>query len=177
MKALVVYESMYGNTREVAEHIAGGLRTAGVVADVVQVNECLEEAVRESDLVVVGGPTHVHTMAGPRSRKAAAEKAAAIHQVLERPAVEDGLREWFDALPRVIGVAAAAFDTRQDAPRAITGQASRRIRSRLFDHGFRIVAPAESFLVDKAPRLIDGEAERAEQWGHAIAAALTSSLS
>jgi hypothetical protein len=177
MKALVVYESMYGNTHEVAEHIAVGLRTAGVAVDVVQVNECLEEAVRDSDLVVVGGPTHVHTMAGPRSRKAAVEKATATHQPLEPSAVEDGLREWFDAMPAVLGIAAAAFDTRQDAPRAITGQASRRIRSKLVDRGFRMVAPPESFLVDKRPRLVDGEAERATQWGQTIAAVFTSSLS
>jgi hypothetical protein len=169
MKALVVYESMYGNTHEIAEHIAAGLRIAGVAADVVQVNECLEDAVRESDLVVVGGPTHVHTMAGPRSRKAAADRAAATNQTLEQSAVGDGLREWFDAMSVVCGVAAAAFDTRQDAPAALTGQASGRIRSQLLNRGFRVVAPPRSFLVDKRPRLLAGEAERAEQWGATIA--------
>jgi Flavodoxin len=177
MKALVVYESMYGNTHQVAEQIAVGLRTAGIVADVVQVNECLQEEARYSDLMVVGGPTHIHTMAGPRSRKAAADKASVTHQTLEASAVEEGLREWFDAMPVVRGVAAAAFDTRQDAPRAITGQASRRIRSRLIDRGFRMVAPPESFLVDKHPRLVDGEAERAAQWGQTLAAVFTAHLS
>jgi hypothetical protein len=175
MKALVVYESMYGNTHEVAEHIAAGLRTAGVKADVVHVHDCVEDAVLASDLLVVGGPTHIHTMPGPRSRKAAVDRATATHQELEPAAAGDGLREWFDAIVGassivdVRDIAAAAFDTRQDAPRALTGQASRRIRSELLRRGFRVVAPPESFLVDKRPRLLAGEAERAAQWGEAIA--------
>ncbi|MDQ1540147.1 MAG: hypothetical protein QOH29_873 [Actinomycetota bacterium] len=169
MKALVVYESMFGNTHEVAEHIGAGLCAAGVKVDVVHVRDCVEDAVRGSDLLVVGGPTHVHTMTGPRSRKAAADRASATRQVLEPAAAGEGLREWFDTVPDVGGVAAVAFDTRQDAPKALTGQASRRIRSELLRHGFRVVAPPQSFLVDKRPRLLAGEAERAQQWGETVA--------
>lgn len=70
MRAVVVYESMYGNTHQVAEAIGDGLRTAldvSVVA-VGRVNPALLDG---ADLVVVGGPTHMHAMSRASSRKAA----------------------------------------------------------------------------------------------------------
>ena len=59
MRALVVYESMYGNTHVIAEAIARGLRPAYAV-QVVSVAEARYEQVGRYDLVVVGGPTHAH---------------------------------------------------------------------------------------------------------------------
>ncbi|UVJ41273.1 flavodoxin domain-containing protein [Arthrobacter sp. CJ23] len=59
MHAVVVYESMYGNTRQVAEAIAQGLGASGT-AKAVSVAEVAEDDVAQCDLLVVGGPTHVH---------------------------------------------------------------------------------------------------------------------
>ena len=53
MRALVVYESMYGNTHVIAEAIARGLRPAYAV-QVVSVAEARYEQVGRYDLVVVG---------------------------------------------------------------------------------------------------------------------------
>ena len=53
MRAVVVYESMYGNTREVAEAIGGGLGTSLDVS-VLPVSQVSPEAVAEAGLVVVG---------------------------------------------------------------------------------------------------------------------------
>lgn len=61
MRTLVVYESMFGNTRHVAEAIARGLEDAGTVAT-VPVARVGDEDLSSYDLVMVGGPTHVHGM-------------------------------------------------------------------------------------------------------------------
>jgi hypothetical protein len=70
MSAIVVYESIYGNTREVAEAIASGIGDARVVS----VHEAPSQ-VTKPDLLVVGGPTHVHGLTSQRSRTAAAQNA------------------------------------------------------------------------------------------------------
>ena len=67
MRAVVVYESMFGNTHVIADHIAEGLRTAAEVT-VVAVHDAAVELIDSADLLVVGGPTHVHGMSSQRSR-------------------------------------------------------------------------------------------------------------
>ena len=74
MRAVVVFESMFGNTRLVAERVARGLSAAGEV-DVLPVGEATSEALDGVDLLVVGGPTHVHGMTTPRTRDAAHEQS------------------------------------------------------------------------------------------------------
>ena len=70
MRALVVYESMYGNTHQIAEAIARGLRSAYAV-QVVSVASAPDEHVGRYDLVVVGGPTHARGMSRPDTRQSA----------------------------------------------------------------------------------------------------------
>jgi len=161
MRAVVIYESMYGNTHVVADHIADGLRPVADVA-VVPVAKATGTLVEGSDLVVVGGPTHVGGMTTRRSRTAA---ASGEHPQLDPDAEGPGLREWFDQLAAAPGTKAAAFDTRVSGPALMTGRASRGIAHRLTDHGFELVAPPESFLVDRKSNLIEGVAEAATQWG------------
>lgn len=170
MRALVVYESMYGNTHLVAESIARGLR-AGGEAEAVPVAQATPEAVAAADLLVVGGPTHVHGMTTERTRQAAHEAAEKPDAGLEMdPDAEGpGLREWFDALELSAGRPAAAFDTRMHGPAMVTGRASKGITKRLERHGAAIVAPPESFLVDKHNQLDAQETARAEAWGAALA--------
>jgi flavodoxin len=69
MRAVVVYESMYGNTHLVADAIGAGLSTALNVS-VVPVSQASQAVLADASLVVVGGPTHVHGMsrAAPRRR-------------------------------------------------------------------------------------------------------------
>jgi flavodoxin len=58
MKITIVYESMFGNTHEVAEAISDGVRRAEPDADVacVPVVEAAPELIKSTDLLVVGGP-------------------------------------------------------------------------------------------------------------------------
>ena len=67
MRAVVVYESMYGNTRAVAEAIGEGMRTIHDVV-VVPVGKAGPDVLDGAQILVVGGPTHVHGMSRPRSR-------------------------------------------------------------------------------------------------------------
>jgi len=74
MRAVVVYESMYGNTHLIADAIGAGLRSAFDVT-VVPVAEAGPAVLAGADLVVVGGPTHIHGMSRASTRKAAVEAA------------------------------------------------------------------------------------------------------
>jgi hypothetical protein len=130
MRAVVVYESMFGNTHVVADHIAAGLRTTMDVATVA-VDGVTPDALDGVDLLVVGGPTHVHGMSSHKSRSSAADMTAKPDSGLELdPDAEgEGLREWFHQLPELSGVRAAAFDTRIGvvAP-VMSGRASKESR-------------------------------------------------
>ena len=169
MKAVVVFESMYGNTREVAEHVAEGLRAMAVEVLVVPVRDATADHVAAADLVVVGGPTHLHTLARPRTRESAVSQAEPHGLAVEPGAEGVGLREWFDAMPRTNRTAAAAFDTRVDVARLLAGQASKGIASRLDGHGFDVIAPPRSFLVDKRTQLLPDEDQHAVAWGKYLA--------
>jgi hypothetical protein len=170
MRALIVYESMYGNTRQVAQRIGDGLSGSYTVS-VFPVARATPAMVEEADLVVVGGPTHVHGMTSSFSRKGAIEAAekAGSGLTVDPDAGGMGLRDWFDDLSSRAHAVAAAFDTRVDASAALTGRASKGIARRLRKVGFDLVTEPESFLVDKENRLLPGEEQRAEEWGARLA--------
>jgi Flavodoxin len=169
MRALVVYESMFGNTHVIADHIATGVATH-LETTVVGVHDATADLVESADLVVVGGPTHVHGMSSARSRDGAKDMAAKDDELhLDPDAEGPGLRDWFDELPEHLQGRAAAFDTRVHASTLVTGQASKGITKRLRRHGFTMVVEPESFFVDKSNRLEPEEADRAEAWGRTVA--------
>jgi hypothetical protein len=160
MRALVVFESMFGNTKVVADAVAEGLATRMRVT-AVEVGVAPVAIEDDLALVVVGGPTHAFGMSRPGTRQDAAKQA-------ERPLVSagPGLREWLETVqggsPQV---AAAAFDTRIDKPR-LPGSAARAAERRLRRLGLRIAVPAKSFYVAGTPGpLVAGEQERARRWG------------
>ncbi|HEV2450517.1 MAG TPA: flavodoxin domain-containing protein [Streptosporangiaceae bacterium] len=173
MRAVVVYESMYGNTHLIADAIAAGLQPACEVR-VVPVSQASPAVLAGADLVVVGGPTHMHGMTRAASRKAAVEaaKKPASPLKVEPDALGPGLREWFGRLGRY-QVNAAAFDTRIHAPAAFTGRASKGIAQQLRAHGYEVIAEPESFLVTKQDRLEPHETSRARDWAAQLAASLT----
>jgi len=171
MRAVIVYESMFGATRQIAEAIGEGLGGPDV-ASVVPVREVTPELIRSADLLVVGGPTHVHGMARTRTRLAAAEMAGKPekHLHLEPGATGPGLREWLADLGQLQGPA-AAFDTRASGPSFFTGRASKRIGRLLQRRGAWLVGKPHSFLIADN-ELADGELEAARNWGQAIATAV-----
>ena len=169
MRAVVVYESMYGNTHLIADAIGAGLRSAFDVT-VVPVAEAGPAVLAGADLVVVGGPTHIHGMSRASTRKAAVEAADKPDSGLkmEPDALGQGLREWFDSIGHY-PARAAAFDTRMQGPAAFTGRASKRVDRLLRAHGFDVVMEPESFLVTKQNQLMAHESARAREWGTKLA--------
>jgi hypothetical protein len=162
-RAWVVYESMFGNTREVAQAVAEGLRE-GVQVEVHEVSTA-SPLPQDLDLLVVGGPTHAFGLSRASSRNDAATKA---HRPVESASM--GVREWLAALDGATAPTAyATFDTRVNHPR-LPGSAAKKAAKRLHRLGGAASADPESFWVEgtEGP-LVDGELERARGWGRELA--------
>ena len=172
MKSVVIYESMYGNTHLIADAIAAGLSVYGEV-EVLPVAAVDRARVAEADLVVVGGPTHVHGMSRARTRKAAIAGADKPHTELHLDPNADrgGLDEWFDTIDGMTGYA-AAFDTRAPGPAMLTGRASKRIGRLLRQRGFTLLVEPESFFVSHN-HLDAAEQRHARSWGLELGVFLT----
>jgi hypothetical protein len=166
-RALVVFESMFGNTEQVARAVADGLEAAGVPTRVSEVSRTPADLPGSVDLLVLGAPTHAFSLSRPRTRIDAVRQGAD----LDKAAV--GLREWLEtAHPRRNRpVHVAVYDTRVSKVRrlpAAAGPSAARLAKR---RGFTGVDRPVAFLVDdlRGP-LLDGEVERATAWGRSIAA-------
>src|SRR5690349_15623438 len=164
MKALVVYESMFGNTEAIARAVAGGLAGAFEVtlADVATI-----PSAEGMDLLIAGAPTHAFGLSRPRTRLDAKRSGT-----VRRRAEEIGLREYLDVSPLLTGLPAATFDTQLRAY-WIPGSAARKARRRLRRLGCRMLAAPQTFRVTgTAGPLLPGERERAARWAAGVAALL-----
>jgi len=162
MNALVVYESLYGNTKRIAEGIGEGLAQE-ITTELMEVSAAPADP-SSADLLVVGGPTHQFGLSRKSSRQQGADDS-------DEPVIslDLGIREWIGGLKRVSGGTAATFDTSIRKPN-LPGSAARGAAKRLKRVGYRILVPAEIFLVEggKGP-ITDGESDRARQWGQNVA--------
>lgn len=170
MRALIVVESMYGNTRQVAAAIAEGLG-AHLAVDVVEVAEAPDAIPDDVALLLVGGPTHAHGMSNPDSRRSAAKRAAS-----GLIPFRTGIREWLGQLgPAPAGVPAAAFDTRIKGPAFLWGSAAQGAGKELRRLGFELASEPASFLVSGplgpvVDVIVPGDLERARAWGDRLGA-------
>jgi flavodoxin len=155
MKALVVYDSFFGNTAKIAQAIAKGLASKMDV-EMLRVSDVKPEQLTEFNLLIVGSPT----------RKFSATPAI-INLLKKNPS--NGLTD----------VRAAAFDTRISIKDIYSrflnfmvklfGYAAEPIALRLEKKGANLVIPPEGFFVkDSECPLKDGEIERAEEWAKHI---------
>ncbi|HLI00934.1 MAG TPA: flavodoxin domain-containing protein [Acidimicrobiales bacterium] len=178
MRVAIVYESMFGSTRKVAEAIAEGVRRAEPFADLTlsRVTDLAADDLTDVDLLIVGAPTHLRGLSRPASRRHALEgmvktpEIAGVRAVAEPGADGPGVREWLEQLPQATGGRmAAAFDTRASGPFA--GRASRRIAHRLTQLGYLVIAPPQEFELsgNYGPPSGD-ELSRARTWGSDLVA-------
>jgi flavodoxin len=158
MLTVVIYDSSFGNTARVAQAIGRGAATLGDVT-VLSADEAGGRA-EHADLLFVGGPTQRHHMS-------------------------PGLGVFLESLPRrsLQRVPAASFDTRYRMAAFLTGSAAKEAGGRLRRAGCVLIAPPESFFMEKdvPPKgerrrhaledLEKGELARAEEWGRSVASA------
>src|SRR6266849_7945195 len=152
MNTLIIYDSTFGNTAQIAQAMADRLGEHGTVR-IALADEAGLSDMEEIDLLIVGGPTQRHGV------------SPAIRDLLER-------------LPRrtLRGAGAAAFDTRYHMAAWKSGSAAHRIASRLKRTGALLVVPPESFFVAEwEGPLEQGELEHAVQWTEQIYAAFEAS--
>jgi hypothetical protein len=169
MRALVVYESMFGNTQAIAQAVAKGLDKWFTV-DLAEAGSAPTVLDEEVTLLIVGGPTHAFGMSRESTRRDATTKTTAA-----LVSTGDGIREWLNRIGRPrSGVAATAFDTKANKP-WLPGSAAKAAHKRLRSLRFRmIVAPESFFVTDMTGPLVDGELVRAQAWGEQIGTAWAS---
>lgn len=157
MQAVVIYDTQFGNTEQVARAIAEGLADQGPV-DLLAAKEAMGRPAMPPDLLLIGGPTQRHGMS---------------------PA----LRAYVEAFPRddLHNTRVATFDTRYRIAPLLSGSAARDAAGRLRRAGCRLVAAPESFFIERdrppdgerrnhhAELLEPGELERAAAWGRRLA--------
>jgi hypothetical protein len=162
MHALVIVESIWGNTEQLAREIAAGIGADST--EIVEATDAPSSLGASVDLLVVGGPTHAFSMSTEATRASARQQGA--ERIPER-----GIREWIAAQSspdRAVPV--ATFDTRVVSPR-LPGSAAKKAMKRLVALGFQAVAKPETFGVHGySGPVADGELERARKWGAQLAA-------
>jgi flavodoxin I len=145
MKTIVIYDSLYGNTEQIARAIGGAVGDEVTVAKVAEADAA---ALASFDLVIIGSPTQ----GGRFTPK---------------------VKAFLDKIPTdaLKGRRVAVFDTRAKGiiPK-IFGWAANRLADTVQGKGAVVVAPGEGFFVKatKGP-LVEGELERAAAWAKTIA--------
>lgn len=151
MKALIVYDSLHGNTEQITRAVGDVI---GGEVKIVRAGEVDISALESVELLIVGSPTQ-----GARQ--------------------SPDTQKFLDKIPAgsLKNVAVAAFDTRISArsgtfgTRVIAGlaggfgYAAKRISKGLVEKGGREAVPPEGFIVQSVTGpLKDGESERAAAW-------------
>jgi len=155
MKALIIYDSVFGNTEKIAQAISSSLGSKENV-ETLRVSEVRPEKLIGLELLIVGSPTRVFI------------PTKAIMNFLNKIPL-NGLK----------GVKVAAFDTRISTVDAnsrllnilvkLFGYAAKPIADRLEKKEGSLVIPPEGFFVkDSEGPLKDGELERAADWAKLI---------
>ena len=161
MKAIVVYESLWGNTATVARAIAAGL---GPEAQALSTAAATPEALASADLIVAGSPLFAFQLPTDKIRETIRKKAASFPAPpdLSHPA----LRAWLETVPAGKG-RAAAFETRMwFSPGGATGAILKGLKKA----GYAPLARGKRFRVaGMFGPLKAGEIERARAWGQRLA--------
>ena len=154
MKALILYDSFFGNTEQIARAIAGAIGDSQDVR-VARVGETSPDDLKGFEIVVLGSPTR-----GFRASEA--------------------IQAFIQNIPDAVlkGKKVAAFDTRMPEAEVgkglrllmkMGGYAAPRIAKELQKKGGNLVVPPEGFFVkDREGPLKEGELERAAEWGKKI---------
>lgn len=145
MNTLVIYDSQFGNTEQVATQIAEALKEFGPV-QIEHVEEFQPSTLANLDLLVIGCPTQAWR---------------------STPAIRDFIAHLDQKTLEHLNI--AEFDTVLDMPRLITGSAAETIAKQLRRLGALQIVPPENFIVKgREGPLGDGELEHAIRWARSL---------
>ena len=143
-KALIVYDSIYGNTRKVAMALSRGLEAGGIYVDSKLVSNCIPNELKDYDIIGIGSPTHFH---------GTSKKIKLFLSELENIGLNDK--------------AAFAFETRLDFP--LTGSAAKKIVKSLENRELRVLdINISGKVLDKEGPLVESTLSIMEQIGITI---------
>ncbi len=148
-KAIVIYDTRFGNTEKIAKSLSKGLKEEGVEADCVKIDEVDVDKLPEYDFLAVGGPTHMASMSEP------------MKEFLEKLKTVD-----------IRGKKGFCFDTRNHSRfnRFDLNSAAKRIEKKLKKMKVRMIEPRESAIVEgREGPLEEGARETFEKLGREIA--------
>lgn len=161
MKSLVIFDSTYGNTKDIAKAIGQGISSD---VEVLNIDRASITNLRDLDLLVIGSPTH----GGMPTEK---------------------LIHFIDNLPKDLlkDVKIAAFDTRFETDthgmglrilmNVIRFAADKTAKKLIRIGGVQIIQPEGFIVEDKKGPLKNGELERAKKWGSQLAYAIKGTAS
>lgn len=148
IKAIVIFDTRYGNTEKIAESLETGLKQAGVQTVCVNTKDVAVDSLQQYDLICVGAPTEAFTASKP-------------------------MKEFLGRLKNtdLSGNCGFAFDTKLDS--RLSGSAAKFIEKELINLNLRIIAPREAAIVfalkergaTTGARLKEGEEKRFEEIG------------
>ncbi len=172
VKAVVVYQSLWGSTAAIAHAIGEGLGKGAVVKSTT---EATANILKGADLIVAGAPIHAFGLPSESTVRSAQSKPIGPSKVA--PNVSHQLmRTWLRELPPG-SAKVAAFDTRVSGPLGHGG--ATKIMKALKKAGYVPIADPRGFLVAMRPAdptadgiLLEGEVERAREWGQELARTL-----
>jgi hypothetical protein len=163
MKAIVVYESLWGNTAAIARAIAEGI---GPEARALSTAEATAAEIAGADLIVAGAPVHAFSLPTESSRRNAGGNSGKTPAPdLSHPA----MRAWLAGLPAGKGRCAAFETAFKWSPSGATSAIWRALQRA----GYPPLAKAQRFIVTGGSGpLRAGEVERARAWGAELARAM-----
>ncbi|MGQ9506643.1 MAG: flavodoxin family protein [Candidatus Bathycorpusculaceae bacterium] len=145
-RAIVIYDTKFGNTEKIARALARGLEKGRVKVECVKADEADVNRLIEYDFLAFGSPTHAFSISKPM--KTFLEKLKGVD---------------------FKGKKAFAFDTKYKS--WLAGSAGKGIEKRLKGFGMNIVKPHTSAIVKGAEGpLAEGMEEIFEKIGSEIAA-------
>ena len=145
MNTLIIYDSTFGNTEQLARAMVDRLGEYGIVI-LFRVPETGVLEIKDADVLIMGGPTQRHGLSPV-------------------------MRAFLERIPRrtLHGLGVAVFDTRYHMSAWKSGSAASRIASRLKRAEASLILPPESFFVaEREGPLEEGERERAVQWAEQV---------
>jgi flavodoxin len=155
MRALVIYDSVFGNTEKIALSIKEALSSI-LDVEAYKVNNVKTEYLKDLDYIIVGSPT--------RAFKPTKETTEFLNEIQK-----NGLKD-----TKIVG-----FYTRMD-PKEVGsailklfalffGYAAKPIAEKLIKKGGPQIMPPEGFFVEgREGPLRDGEIEKAKEWAEEI---------